>query len=62
MTSASVCATVCGDGYKTPDEGCDDFNLLTLDGCGATCLIEPGWTCAELANGTSVCTAICGDS
>lgn len=45
----SVCSwiPVCGDGYVNADIGeeCDDFNLISSDGCGTDCRIEPGWTC-----------------
>ncbi|HSN84375.1 MAG TPA: DUF4215 domain-containing protein, partial [Polyangiales bacterium] len=31
---------VCGDGFLTPPETCDDDNLLDGDGCSSDCLIE----------------------
>ncbi len=32
---------VCGDGYRDPNEGCDDENLLSEDGCSTACELEP---------------------
>jgi cysteine-rich repeat protein len=31
---------ICGDGIKTPDEGCDDGNTVSGDGCSSTCTVE----------------------
>jgi cysteine-rich repeat protein len=51
---------ICGDGVVTPDEasdqglndGCDDGNTVSGDGCSANCTIEAGFAC----NGSpSVC-------
>ena len=40
----------CGNGIFQPDaphfEGCDDGNLISGDGCSATCEIETGWDCS----------------
>jgi len=36
----SDCSTVCGDGIRTPDEECDDGNMLIWDGCTADCMNE----------------------
>jgi fibro-slime domain-containing protein len=48
----------CGDGYRTPDEQCDDGQdpPKNGDGCSATCQVEPGFHC-----GPGGCAAICGD-
>jgi cysteine-rich repeat protein len=35
---------VCGDGYRDPDEPCDDENLDPLDGCSASCELEASET------------------
>jgi fibro-slime domain-containing protein len=36
----------CGDGMLTPDEACDDGNLVSGDGCTANCLgVERGYSC-----------------
>jgi len=37
--------TVCGDGYKTGSEACDDRNTNNGDGCSSLCAVEGGWTC-----------------
>ena len=33
----------CGDGAVTSREACDDGNTEDLDGCSATCVVDPGW-------------------
>jgi fibro-slime domain-containing protein len=49
----------CGNGVLDNDESCDDGNLVSGDGCSATCTtIEPGWQC--LVPGER-CVPICGD-
>ncbi|MCB9792395.1 MAG: hypothetical protein H6741_06670 [Alphaproteobacteria bacterium] len=35
----------CGDGVLDSDEGCDDGDTSSGDGCSATCQVEVGWTC-----------------
>ena len=51
----------CGDGIVAPGEQCDDGNLVSGDGCSATCLVE---LCFACAGAPSVCTcdvgATCG--
>jgi fibro-slime domain-containing protein len=38
----------CADGIRDDDEACDDFNLMSGDGCGGNCrYIEPGFVCPE---------------
>ncbi len=49
----------CGNGVVNPGETCDDGNSAGGDGCGATCITEPGFTCASAG---AACVAICGDS
>jgi cysteine-rich repeat protein len=49
----------CGNGAIDPGETCDDGNRAGGDGCGATCLLEPGFRCAAAGG---ACAAICGDS
>ena len=39
--------TVCGDGYKTLNEECDDSNVEFGDGCTSDCLLETGWICND---------------
>jgi cysteine-rich repeat protein len=48
----------CGDAALQPPEECDDGGNGEDDGCGATCLVEDGWTCAgEPAD----CAPVCDD-
>ncbi len=51
------CLSTCGDGNREPDEGCDDANGATGDGCTPDCTVEPGWTCTTDTH--SVCTPAC---
>ena len=37
---AHAAPPACGDGFRSPGEGCDDGNLLPLDGCSPTCVSE----------------------
>ena len=53
----SQCLSTCGDGNREPDEGCDDANDATGDGCAPDCTVEAGWTCTT--DTQSVCTPIC---
>ncbi|AUX41719.1 uncharacterized protein SOCE26_031410 [Sorangium cellulosum] len=48
----------CGDGRVAATERCDDGNTEAGDGCGATCLVEPGYRCD---GAPSACTPGCGD-
>ncbi len=36
----------CADGYVRGGEACDDGNGQNGDGCSATCVLEPGFSCA----------------
>jgi cysteine-rich repeat protein len=36
--STNTCKTQCGDGWRTPDEACDDGNSNNGDGCSSTCV------------------------
>lgn len=50
---------VCGDGYQTGDEECEDGNTESGDGCSATCEVEQqidkdGQSCVNLTNKNSV--------
>ena len=47
----------CGDGLVVMNEGCDDGNDVSGDGC-FSCSVETGWQCS---GSPSVCTPICGD-
>ena len=61
LTSPAAFAqpVTCGNGVINPGETCDDGNRAGGDGCGATCLLEPGFRCATAG---AACSAICGDS
>jgi cysteine-rich repeat protein len=48
----------CGDGVIQDNETCDDSNSASGDGCGASCQVEDGWTCA---GEPSFCETTCGD-
>ncbi|CAD8182649.1 unnamed protein product [Paramecium octaurelia] len=41
------CQSICGDGYITLEEECDDGNLLDNDGCNSNCLIEHYFICGN---------------
>jgi fibro-slime domain-containing protein len=56
-----MCTTVsvCGDGFVTALDGCDDANVNDGDGCPANCsAVEPGWQCRIPGR---ACTPLCGD-
>jgi cysteine-rich repeat protein len=42
----STCEEInnCGDGIIDPDEGCDDGNMVVMDGCSG-CVVDPLYTC-----------------
>ena len=61
MTWNSICTSQCGDGYRTPNEGCDDGNSLENDGCYNNCTEMSGWSCLEDINMMSYCTHACGN-
>jgi fibro-slime domain-containing protein len=53
-----ACSAVCGDANKDMGEDCDDGNAVANDGCSATCTIEPGFTCTDMARpDTETCAA-----
>jgi cysteine-rich repeat protein len=52
--------TSCGNGVVNGGEGCDDGNNTVGDGCGSTCAVEAGFSCA--AGSPSVCLPICGNN
>jgi len=48
--SRQNCSSVCGDGWRSPLEECDDGNVDDGDGCDASCALEEGsltsnWGC-----------------
>ena len=55
--SCTLPSTLCGDGIKGTDEGCDDGNLQSEDGCSSVCSIETDHACTVYSfnNGTSLC-------
>jgi cysteine-rich repeat protein len=42
-----VCVSKCGNGIREESigESCDDFNMISEDGCSSTCQVEDGFTC-----------------
>jgi cysteine-rich repeat protein len=68
-TVTMTCEPVsCGDGrqdvYKLEDgsyfdEGCDDGNTVSGDGCSESCQVDPGWVCNQ--PGTLCHEPTCGD-
>ena len=57
-----LCPPVCGDGWTMPEEGCDDNNTKTFDGCSAGCDVEGGavcWQPGRTRNTTSACCKTC---
>jgi fibro-slime domain-containing protein len=52
---------ICGDGVHmatSSAEQCDDMNFEAGDGCGPTCLLEPGYQCPPTGGS---CASECGD-
>jgi polyhydroxybutyrate depolymerase len=43
----------CGDGIIDVGETCDDGGDQAGDGCGATCLVEAGWSCGGVPSSCS---------
>ncbi|CAI2381146.1 unnamed protein product [Moneuplotes crassus] len=56
---SSCFSAVCGDGFYSPSESCDDGNTADGDGCSYDCAIESGYQCYGIDNQT--CEAFCGD-
>jgi len=60
-----VAPAVCGNWVNQTGEQCDDGNLVSGDGCSATCAIENGWNCVENASEATICAQIppvCSDT
>ncbi|CAK61015.1 unnamed protein product (macronuclear) [Paramecium tetraurelia] len=53
--SNNLCIGICGDGSKLEIEECDDFNLISQDGCSDKCEIEINWACTAIDFETSQC-------
>jgi fibro-slime domain-containing protein len=51
---------VCGDGFLTAPEGCDDGDTDPGDGCSATCTVEPTFACPA-AGMDCVQVVVCGN-
>jgi cysteine-rich repeat protein len=43
--SKRTCLEICGDGKKFV-LACDDGNIISLDGCSSTCVVEAGYVCS----------------
>jgi fibro-slime domain-containing protein len=67
-----VSQSVCGDGFRSPDEACDDGNAAGDDGCAADCRsVDPGYVCvpegkpchrvARCGDGVVVIPELCDD-
>lgn len=60
------CSTQCGDGIVAGLEECDDGNLVDLDGCTSTCIVE-ACNVSCLCDGyllprtSGKCMTVCGD-
>jgi cysteine-rich repeat protein len=52
---------ICGDGAIGVDEGCDDGNPTSDDGCSDVCVIETDFTCAGEPSECTSDPVICGD-
>lgn len=60
LVGTDVCEEVCGDGFLTAGEECDDGNLIDADGCSSLCIVEEGYECVP-GGSSSVCYSACGD-
>lgn len=49
------CLIICGDDYVLPQEGCDDGNLISGDGCSSSCQVEKNWLCTGTYAQGSTC-------
>ena len=54
---------MCGDGFITSQEQCEDSNILSGDGC-FNCKTEYGYSCTNTDKtfSTNLCSPICGDA
>lgn len=50
-----TCRIDCGDNYVLPQEGCDDGNLKSGDGCSSSCTVEKNWACVGSGSSGSTC-------
>lgn len=58
-SSSSSSTPTCGNGTKAVDEGCDDGDTSSGDGCSASCTVESGWSCVGTT--PSTCSEVCGN-
>ncbi len=58
VTGPSVCNPPCGDGILGMGEACDDGNMVSGDGCSASCEVEDGYACM---GEPSMCEPLCGN-
>jgi cysteine-rich repeat protein len=49
------CSGVCGNGFLTSDEQCDDGNKYNGDGCSSVCVIESGFYCPTVNSSCFLC-------
>lgn len=58
-----VAEEICGDGALNSDEGCDDGNSASGDGCSAACRVELGFECPRGPTNDNPCVRVarCGD-
>jgi len=54
----TTCEKKCGNGKHEHNEGCDDGNRLSGDGCSAACAIEPDFYCVPFSGGADRCNAV----
>ena len=65
-SDCQIRAPLCGDGYQTPPEQCEDGNVLDGDGCTSSCVLELCGDGVVNNNGAESCeppgTASCTDT
>ena len=62
LGGTTACSPDCGDGRRVGNEACDDGGTASGDGCSASCVVEPGWTCVGgSVRSNDTCTTLCGD-
>jgi cysteine-rich repeat protein len=60
---ATACITILGDGFRaSPNEECDDKNVVSGDGWDSNGLIEPGWSWTDDIKKLSHWEYLCGNS
>ena len=51
----AVCSDSCSNSTGAALDRCADGNLVSGDGCSATCYIEPDYTCTRFPNALDIC-------